>query len=158
MHRRRFIARMGGVISSIMVLPLNAHEDDAKRIRIDTDEWFDRLSFLQFSILVDGETEDPGSSLLNDETREGVYKCVGCDLALFRSEWKYDSHTGWPSFWDVIPGHVEEHRVGFGLFGPVEYRCARCGGHHGHLFDDGPPPTGRRYCNNGAVLVFEPSA
>ena len=135
---------------------VRAHEADAQRIYIDEEEWFDRLSYLQYSVLVMGETEDPGSSELLTEQRPGVYRCIGCDLDLFRSEWKFDSNTGWPSFWDAIPGHLEEIRVGLGLLGPVEYRCARCGGHHGHVFNDGPQPTGRRYCSNGAVLVFTP--
>ncbi|MCB1670867.1 MAG: peptide-methionine (R)-S-oxide reductase [Gammaproteobacteria bacterium] len=133
-----------------------AHEADVQRIEIDEDEWFDRLSYLQYSILVMGEAEESGSSPLLEEERAGVYRCIGCDLELFRSEWKYDSGTGWPSFWDAIPGHLDELPSGFGLFNPVEYRCARCGGHHGYLLSDGPQPTGKRYCNNGAVLVFKP--
>jgi len=133
-----------------------AHEADAQRIVISEDEWFDRLSYLEYSILVLGETEDPGSSSLLQEQRSGVYKCIGCDLELFRSEWKYDSNTGWPSFWDAITGHIEEIRFGLGIIGSVEYRCARCGGHHGHLFNDGPEPTGKRFCSNGSVLVFVP--
>ncbi len=134
-----------------------AHEADAQPIQINDDEWFDRLSYLQYSILVMGETEEPGSSPLLREDRPGVYRCVGCELELFRSEWKYDSNTGWPSFRDAIPGHLNEVRAGLGLLGPVEYRCARCGGHHGHVFNDGPAPTGKRYSNNGAVLVFVPA-
>ena len=135
---------------------LLAHEADVQQIIVNEEEWFDRLSYLQYSILLMGETEDPGSSELLSEERSGVYKCIGCELELFRSEWKYQSNTGWPSFWDAIPGHIEEIRVGLSMLGPVEYRCASCGGHHGHVFNDGPDPTGKRYCNNGAVLIFTP--
>jgi peptide-methionine (R)-S-oxide reductase len=135
---------------------LRAHEADARRISITEEEWYDRLTYLQYSVLVMGQTEDPGSSEILYEDRPGVYRCVGCDLDLFRSEWKYEGNTSWPSFWDAIPGHTEEIRIGLSAIGPVEYRCARCGGHHGHVFNDGPDPTGKRYCNNGAVLVFVP--
>lgn len=156
-HRRRFLAGAAGLLALAGVrTQLFAHEEDARRIQVNEEEWFDRLSYLQYSILVMGETEDAGSSPLNRESRAGVYRCVGCELDLFRSEWKYDSGTGWPSFRDAMPAHLEEIRIGLGVLGPAEYRCARCGGHHGHVFDDGPPPTGRRYCNNGAVLSFIP--
>ncbi len=134
-----------------------AHPDDVGRFAISDEEWFDLLSYEQYAILIMGETEEPGSSPLLNEQRAGVYKCVGCELELFQSAWKYDSNTGWPSFWNAIPGHLELQRLGLGLLGPAEYRCARCGGHHGQVFDDGPEPTGKRYSNNGAVLIFEPA-
>lgn len=133
-----------------------AHEADVKPVLRTEEEWWDLLSPEQYAILRAGETEDPGSSALNAEYRQGIYRCAACDLDLFRSEWKYNSRTGWPSFFDAIPGHLQEHRIILSYFTPIEYKCARCGGHHGHLFDDGPEPTGKRYCNNGKVLTFIP--
>ena len=112
----------------------------------------------QYRILRDEGTEPAGSSALNDEHREGHYHCAGCDLALFSSAMKYESGTGWPSFFDYIEGHLET-KTDFKLIWPrTEYHCARCGGHQGHVFNDGPEPTGQRWCNNGLALVFEPSA
>jgi peptide-methionine (R)-S-oxide reductase len=156
--KRRVILEVFASMGMLALSParLQGHEADVGRITISEEEWYDRLTYLQYSVLVMGETEDPGSSEILDEDRPGVYKCVGCDLELFRSEWKYDSNTGWPSFRDAIPAHTEEIRIGLSVIGPVEYRCARCGGHHGHVFNDGPEPTGKRYSNNGAVLVFVP--
>jgi peptide-methionine (R)-S-oxide reductase len=121
------------------------------------DEWRKRLSPEQFAVLREEATERRGSSPLNREKRRGVFVCAGCGLELFRSETKFESGTGWPSFYDVIPGHVEtkiDHHL---LVLRTEYHCARCGGHQGHVFDDGPPPTGLRYCNNGVALDFIPA-
>ncbi len=101
-------------------------------------------------------TELPFSSPLLNEHRKGIFVCADCRLELFTSDMKYDSGTGWPSFYDVIKGHVQT-RIDTRLGAPrIEYHCARCGGHQGHLFHDGPPPTGLRYCNNGLSLKFVP--
>lgn len=117
-------------------------------------EWRERLSAEQYRILRKEGTERAWTSDLLKEKRAGTYHCVGCDQALFTSETKYDSRTGWPSFYDVIDAAVGTRRD-FKLVVPrTEYHCSRCGGHHGHVFNDGPQPTGLRYCNNGAVLRF----
>jgi peptide-methionine (R)-S-oxide reductase len=103
-------------------------------------------------------TERSGSSPLDREKRPGVFVCAGCDLPLFTSAMKFDSGTGWPSFFTTIPGAFGTSRD-FKLILPrTEYHCSRCGGHHGHIFDDGPEPTGLRYCNNGVALRFIPKA
>lgn len=121
------------------------------------EEWRRLLSPEQFRVLRDEGTERPFTSPLNAEKRKGEYRCAGCDLPLFRSEMKYDSGTGWPSFFTVIEGRVET-KVDFKLIYPrTEYHCARCGGHQGHRFNDGPPPTGERWCNNGVALTFVPA-
>jgi peptide-methionine (R)-S-oxide reductase len=125
-------------------------------LKLSKEEWRKRLPGLQYEVLREEGTERPGSSPLNGEKRAGVFVCAGCDLPLFTSAMKYESGTGWPSFFTTIPG-VFGTTKDFKLLLPrVEYHCVRCGGHHGHIFDDGPPPTGQRYCNNGVALKFVP--
>ena len=92
----------------------------------------------------------------NDEKRAGIYACAGCDLPVFTSEMKFDSGTGWPSFFTTIPGVFAQKKDFYLIYPRVEYHCIRCGGHHGHVFDDGPPPTNQRWCNNGVSLKFLP--
>ena len=110
----------------------------------------------QKHILHEEGTEAPGSSSLNYEKREGSYYCVGCGTKLFESKTKYESGSGWPSFYDSLPNVIEtktDMDIGYPR---TEYHCKKCGGHHGHIFEDGPKPTGKRYCNNGLCLVFKP--
>jgi peptide-methionine (R)-S-oxide reductase len=120
-------------------------------------EWKKILSPAQFDVLREEGTESPFSSPLDKEKRPGVFVCAGCGLPLFNSRMKYDSGTGWPSFFTHIPGHLSTRRD-FKLILPrTEYHCIRCGGHQGHVFDDGPPPTKQRWCNNGVALRFIPA-
>jgi peptide-methionine (R)-S-oxide reductase len=127
-------------------------------LKLSKEEWRKRLDANQFNILREEGTEPPGSSPLNNEKRPGVFVCAGCGLPVFTSEMKYESGTGWPSFFAAIPGAFET-RTDFKLILPrTEYHCARCGGHHGHVFNDGPQPTGKRWCNNGVSLKFIPKS
>jgi peptide-methionine (R)-S-oxide reductase len=122
-------------------------------------EWRKRLDKLQYQVLREEGTERAGTSPLNQEKRPGIYACAGCDLPLFTSQMKYESGTGWPSFFTTVPGVFGTKKDYHLLFLPrIEYHCVRCGGHHGHVFDDGPPPTGQRWCNNGVALRFLPKA
>ena len=107
-------------------------------------------------ILFEEGTEAPGSSELNNEKREGSYHCTNCGVKLFNSNTKYESRSGWPSFYQSLPDVFETKTDNFLGYPRTEYHCKNCGGHHGHIFDDGPDPTGKRYCNNGKCLVFKP--
>lgn len=119
--------------------------------------WKQRLSPAAYKVLRQEGTERPFSSPLNNEKRAGTFVCAGCALPLFSSKAKYESGTGWPSFWQPLPNAVVT-QLDFKLIVPrTEYHCLRCGGHQGHVFDDGPKPTGKRYCNNGVALTFKPS-
>jgi peptide-methionine (R)-S-oxide reductase len=159
MDRRRFITLAAGgagfLTLSKLFVPIRAMAAERiEKIRRSDAEWKKLLTPTQYDVLRHEGTEAPFTSLLNHEKRGGVYVCVACDLPLFPSKYKFDSGTGWPSFYDALPGHVETG-TDFKLVLPrTEYHCARCGGHHGHVFDDGPKPTGLRYCNNGVALKF----
>ena len=150
-NRRSFIILSLGSIF-VGARPLMSIE----KLELTDAEWQARLSDEEYYILRKEGTERPGTSVLNNEKRKGVYHCVGCEQPLFNSEMKFDSGTGWPSFFDYLPNALE-FKTDFKLVIPrKEYHCSRCGGHHGHVFKDGPEPTGLRYCNNGLVLNFIP--
>ena len=119
-------------------------------------DWDSNLTPEQNYILKQEGTEPSGSSPLNNEKREGTYHCAGCGIKLFDSNMKFDSGTGWPSFFKSLPNVFETKTDNLIGYPRTEYHCKNCKGHHGHLFDDGPKPTGKRYCNNGTCLVFKP--
>jgi peptide-methionine (R)-S-oxide reductase len=118
------------------------------------DEWKECLTPEEFHILRKEGTERSFSHPLNKEYRPGKYVCTGCEALLFKSDMKFDSGTGWPSFYTTLPGAFETKSDRKLFMQRTEYHCARCGGHHGHVFEDGPDPTGLRYCNNGTALKF----
>lgn len=162
MDRRTFIqlaAGGGGVLMLGRAVATARNMTTAEvitRISRSDAEWQKLLNAQQYNVLRKEGTEPPFSSPLNDEKRKGIFICAGCDLPLFPSEFKYESGTGWPSFYDVLPGRVETRQDFLLVLPRTEYHCARCGGHHGHVFNDGPRPTGLRYCNNGVALKFIP--
>ncbi len=125
-------------------------------IKRTDEEWRKRLTPQAYDVLRHEGTERAGTSVLNGEKRPGVFVCAGCDLPLFTSAMKFDSGTGWPSFFTTIPGVFGTTTDNKLFMSRTEYHCARCGGHHGHVFEDGPAPTGLRYCNNGVALRFIP--
>ncbi|HEX2824777.1 MAG TPA: peptide-methionine (R)-S-oxide reductase MsrB [Burkholderiales bacterium] len=130
----------------------------ADKVKLSNDDWKKRLEKFQYHVMREEGTERAGSSPLDREKRAGVFACAGCDLPLFTSDMKFDSGTGWPSFFTTIP-EVFETKTDYLLVYPrTEYHCARCGAHHGHVFNDGPKPTGLRYCNNGVALKFIPKS
>ena len=118
--------------------------------------WDANLTPEQNYVLKNEGTEPPRSSSLNNEKREGSYHCVACGTKLFESKTKYESGSGWPSFYQSLPNVFEEKTDTLLGYQRIEYHCKTCGGHHGHIFDDGPKPTGKRYCNNGICLIFKP--
>jgi peptide-methionine (R)-S-oxide reductase len=121
-------------------------------------DWRQRLNASQYMVLRQHGTERPGSSPLNKEKRKGTFTCAGCDLPLFSSETKFESGTGWPSFYQPLPNAVETKTDRSLFMTRTEVHCARCLGHLGHVFDDGPPPTGLRYCMNGVAMKFVPQS
>lgn len=151
MQRRLFL------LSSAALFAAPAVGAETFEVTLTEAEWRERLGDRAYRVLREEDTERPGTSPLNNEKRVGTYHCAGCDLPAFSSKTKYDSGTGWPSFWEPLPDAIRTREDG-GLFGSrTEVHCRRCGGHFGHVFDDGPKPTGLRYCMNGVALRFKPA-
>ncbi len=165
MKRRNFIIGLSSAAAALLAgkvaytMGISGKKDQGAKtfaFTLSDEEWKKRLTPEQYHVLRDHGTERAGTSPLNKEKAAGMYHCAGCDWPLFSSENKYDSGTGWPSFWKPL----NEQAVGTssdGLLGysRVEVHCANCGGHLGHVFDDGPPPTNKRYCMNGVALAFK---
>ncbi len=164
MHRRRFLITAVGATGALLLggcgrsragqaisaAPVDGHWN------LTPEQWRSRLTPAQFRILREAGTEPPFSSPLDHETRAGIYHCAGCALPLFSSTAKYDSGTGWPSFFRPLADAVATRNDTSLMMDRTEVHCRRCGGHLGHVFDDGPPPTGLRYCMNGLALDFHP--
>jgi peptide-methionine (R)-S-oxide reductase len=165
MQRRQFIAT---AITSALAIGVNrgvfAAKDSASSpggipaLNKTDEEWKKLLNAQQYNVMFEEATERPWTSELNDEKREGTYLCAACYFPLFKSDTKFDSGTGWPSFYKPIKGNMGTKRDWKLIIPRTEYHCARCGSHQGHVFNDGPKPTGERWCNNGVALKFIPSA
>ncbi len=156
-NRRSFLMALLTSLMGFFARPFMlfaASKSNETRWNLSDEEWRQRLTPDAYKVLRKEGTERPFSSSLNNEKRTGVFHCAGCDLPLFSSSKKFDSGTGWPSFWEPLPNAIDT-QVDFKLIVPrTEYHCRCCGGHQGHVFDDGPQPTGKRYCNNGIALTF----
>jgi peptide-methionine (R)-S-oxide reductase len=154
MSRRSLIATvLGTPLAALLARPKAALAESFEVTKTEA-EWRSILSPAAYAVLREEDTERAGSSPLNAEHRPGTFHCAGCDLPLYSSEAKFDSGTGWPSFFEPLPDAVRT-KPDWGILGKrTEVHCRRCGGHLGHVFADGPPPTGKRYCMNGVALRF----
>ena len=158
-ERRRFVAAAGLAGAALLTWPRTGEAASGRFAVTHTpDEWKHMLGPARYLILREGMTERPFTSPLLNEHRKGTFICAGCSQDLFSSSTKFESRTGWPSFWKALPGAVVERRDRSLLVDRTENLCSRCGGHLGHVFNDGPEPTGLRYCMNGLALDFRPEA
>jgi peptide-methionine (R)-S-oxide reductase len=164
MKRRQFLLATGASVAVLAVSSAFRRMGTAGEARAETfevtkteAEWRAILSEAQFAVLRQEDTERPGTSPLLNEKRKGIFHCAGCDLPVYSSETKYESGTGWPSFWDSLPHAIGTEEDNSLFMTRIECHCRRCGGHFGHVFDDGPPPTGKRHCLNGLALTFKPA-
>ena len=158
-NRRTFLGLLGSGVAAAALAACGSKEAQAKDfpVTLSEREWRKKLTKPQFHVLREEGTERPYTSPLNKEKRAGTFVCAGCGNALYSSKTKYDSGTGWPSFWRALPGAVgtsTDYKLGYPR---TEVHCADCGGHLGHIFSDGPRPTGKRHCINGVAMDFRPA-
>ena len=163
MTRRNFVGALGALFAAHKAaaaadVKVPAPAGSVAKLDLPDNEWKKRLTSEQYAVLRHEATEPPGSSPLNSEHRKGTFVCAGCAQPLFNSATKFESGTGWPSFWQVLPHAVVTRADRSLMMERTEVLCARCGGHLGHVFDDGPKPTGLRYCMNGLALNFRPAS